>query len=344
MMYILRGMIMKKSLLAISFFSSILSLSAREILCEQCEAEPECCEGQLFVERSQFYISGEFLYWTAEAPALHYALHQDEEFTAPLATGKYEIADYDWRPGFRAALCYYRCPKYWELTAEYTWLFDSGSDHVDQFLRPTKFITNTNADFLSARSTIDLHYHIGDLYVARVFDPNPHLRIRLLGGLTTGYIEQSWKICYKNILEEEEKLKEKWHFFGGGIRLGVRGDWFWGCQFYLTGKTTFATLIGSYTFEDIQKDVETNTFLANAKYEDHRFSMHTQFLLGPSWQIPCECWSFELFAGYELNIWFNIHEWIRLSHTDIPTDSTETFYANGLFGVQGLTLRLNIGF
>nr|NGX26890.1 hypothetical protein [Chlamydiota bacterium] len=84
-------------------------------------------------------------------------------------------------------------------------------------------------------------------------------------------------------------------------------------------------------------------FFGNAKYDDHRFAMHAQFLLGPSWQIPCDCWSFELLAAYEFNVWFNLHERIR-STSAIFDDSIESLYANSLFGTQGLTLRLNIGF
>ncbi|NGX46847.1 MAG: hypothetical protein K1000chlam3_00214 [Chlamydiae bacterium] len=336
---------MKKALLALSIIGS-LPLSARELWCEQCEPECEpCCQEQLFVERSQIYVSAEFLYWTVEEGTMDYALRETiaPSNDATFATGKYKTADYDWKPGYRVGLSYYNCPKYWEMTAEYTWLFDKGSNQVtSDFIRPTR-LTNALGPFSSAKSLIDLHYHVGDLYATRVFDPNPHLRLRLLGGLTAGYIEQSWKIRYKNFLDISERIKEKWRFWGGGLRMGVRADWFWGCQFYLTGKTTFATLIGSYKNEETQKRPSDNVFFGNAKYDDHRFAMHAQFLLGPSWQIPCDCWSFELLAAYEFNVWFNLHERIR-STSAIFDDSIESLYANSLFGTQGLTLRLNVGF
>ncbi|NGX60065.1 MAG: hypothetical protein KR126chlam3_01227 [Chlamydiae bacterium] len=339
---------MKKTLLTLSAIGivSTASLSARELLCEQCEAEPQpCCPEYLFVERSQIYVSGEFLYWTVEEGQLDYAL---KEKTAPsdtafFATGDYKTADYDWRPGYRVGLTYYHCPKYWEMTAEYTWLFDKGTDSVtSDFIRPTR-LTDASGPFVSAKSHIDFHYHLGDFYATRVFDPSPHVRLRFFGGLTGGYLEESLKIRYKNIFDVSERIKEKWRFWGGGVRAGLRVDWFWGCQFYLTGKSSFATLVGKYKNEESQFRPSDKVFFGNAKYDEPRFAMHAQFLIGPSWQIPCDCWSFELIAAYESNIWFNLHERIR-SLPDFPDQPTETLYANGLLGMHGLTLRLNLGF
>ncbi|MDN3506165.1 MAG: Lpg1974 family pore-forming outer membrane protein [Simkaniaceae bacterium] len=338
---------MKKALLALTVLSCTIPMTARELMCEQCECEPEpCCPEHLFVERSQWYVNAEFLYWTAESGAIDYAVRASETppNSAVFATGDYKTADYDWSPGFRVGLAYYRCPKYWEVNAEYTWFYTKGTDSTSSdFVRPTR-LTNAFGPFTSADSTIYLHYHVGDVYADRVFDPNPHLRLRLIGGLTTAYIKQDWKINYTNAQNVSEKVTEEWRYFGGGIRMGMRADWFWGCQFYLTGKTTFATLIGTYKNEEVQTNPNTDTLFGNAKYDDHRFAVHGQFLLGPSWQIPCDCWSFELLAAYEFNTWINLHERIRSFQATFNDDSTETYYARGLFGTHGLTLRLNLGF
>lgn len=335
---------MKKTLLALSMISGLSSLSARELWCEQCEAEPEpCCPEHLFVERSQFFVTGEFLYWTAEVPNLHYALQQGSPFFSTLQTGDFEIQDYDWKPGFRVAIAYYRCPKYWEANAEYTWFHDKGTDSVGPFLRPTRETPGLIPPFQSASSSIELDYQIGDLFVDRVFDPNPHLRLRLIGGITGGFIQQDWKFSYTDALSATQNFKEKWRYWGVGLRTGLRADWFWGCQFYLTGKTTFATIVGRYKNTENQILTSDGTILSNSEYEDTRFAYNVQFLLGPSWQVPCDCWSFELFAGYESNIWFNLHERYRaLLSTEAA--STEVFFASGMFGVHGLTVRLTLGF
>ncbi|NGX37715.1 MAG: hypothetical protein K1000chlam2_00877 [Chlamydiae bacterium] len=342
---------MKSSLLAAAALSTLttLSLSARELMCEQCEPEPSCCE-HLFVERSQWFVEGEFLYWTVDTNALDYAVRMNKSTTEinTFAIGDYKTANYDYRPGFRVALSYYCCPKFWQATAQYTYLTTDGSDSTtdpeefDRFIYPTRR-TSTEGPFEKASSDIDFRYHVGDLNVARVFDPNPHLRLRLIGGLTAAAIEQKWKMKAENNAGGFDRINEDWCFWGGGIRLGISADWFWGCQFYLTGKTTFATMIGTYENKEKQTFGVDNLIISDSKYDDHRFTMNAQFLLGPSWQIPCDCWSFELFAGYEFNIWFNLHERIRTQFTFVD-DSKETLYAHGLLGVHGLTVRLTLGF
>lgn len=337
---------MKKTLFALTLLTaSTTSLSARELMCEQCEPQciPECPE-HLFVERSQIYVSAEFLYWTTVAPALDFALSSSNPFpdSGFLGTGDYKTADYSFCPGFRIGLAYYRCPRFWEVYGEYTWLKDEGKDSTSNFVRPTRFLSY-NSPTTSAKSKIELDYQVGDLWASRVFDPNPHLRVRLIGGFTIANLEQDWKIQYTSIDGFTDEIKEDWCFFGGGIRAGIRADWFWGCQFYLTGKTTFAGMIGSWEHKEFQRELSTGAVFANAKYDDHRLAGHAQFLIGPSWQVPCDCWSFELLAAYEFNLWLNVHERIRTFATN-PVSPTETLYANGLLGLHGLTLRLNIGF
>lgn len=335
---------MKKTLLALSVISGLSSLSARELWCEQCEPEPQpCCPEHLFVERSQFFVTGEFLYWTALVPNLHYALQQSVPFSSMLQTGDFETTDYDWDPGFRVSIAYYRCPKYWEATAEYTWFHNEGSDSAGPFVRPTRDVQDITTPFQNATSSIELDYQLGDLYVARVFDPNPHLRLRLIGGITGGYIEQDWKISYTDAMSVTQNLRERWRYWGVGLKAALRADWFWWCQFYVTGKVSFATLAGCYKNTENQIRPSDGMIFADSEYKDSRFAYTVQFILGPSWQVPCDCWSFELFAGYESNIWFNLHERYRAFPTS-PAAPTEVFFANGMFGVHGLTVRLTLGF
>lgn len=350
---------MKKGLLALTVFSTLSTLSLKAGVCcgDPCcppPCDPCCdpCSEHLFVERCQLFITGEFLYWTTDVGAMDYAVKMDKTTTAreTFAIGDYKVADYDWRPGYRVALAWYNYPKYWEVTGQYTWLFDKGSDstrvatpgETGLFLNPT-VNTETTGLFRRARSLVDLHYHLGDLYVARVFDPNPHLRMRVYGGFTAAYIEQSWKKRYSDFLGNFDRLKDKWHYWAGGFRMGVTSDWFWGNCFYVTGRVSFATLIGSYKNESIQ--VQNGDLLVrDSTYKDHRFSFHTQFIIGPSWQMPCDCWSIEIFAGYEFNVWLNLHETIRTGRATPQNAQKETSHNRGVLGMQGLTARLTLGF
>lgn len=339
---------MKKGLLALAAISTLASgtLSARELLCEQCVPEPDCWE-HLYVERCQWFVHGEFLYWGVAEGNMDYAVTFDNTgVIVPILT-EYKTADFDFCPGFRVAASYYNCPKYWEMTAQYTWMHNDGknrSSTSDRFaLLPTR-ATFSGDTVDRASSKIEMDYQLGDLYAARVFDPNPHLRLRLFGGITLGYLKQEFDVQYET--DDEfltlQTVDTEWRFFGGGFRMGVIADWFWGCQIYLTGRASFATLYGGYEHKD--REFQTDDFgdlvvIVNSKYDDPRFAFHAQFMVGPSWQVPCDCWSFELFAGYEMNLWFNLNEGIYSPNGLIG----RTQYYQSVLGLHGLTLRLTLG-
>lgn len=340
---------MKNGLFALAAVSTLASgtLSARELLCEQCVPEPECWE-HLFVERCQWFVHGEFLYWGVAEGNMDYAItfEQGTSLNAPVIPLEYKTADYDFCPGFRVAASYYNCPKYWEVTAQYTWMHNDGKERTSApdtaFLAPTRIDTFTfTSTANSASSKVELDYQLGDLYVARVFDPNNHLRMRLYGGITLGYLKQEFEADYQISESSQNTSEEQWRFFGGGFRVGLTADWYWFCQIYLTGRVSFASLYGGYKNELLEQsldgdDISTNF---NTKYDDPRFAFHTQFMMGPSWQVPCDCWSFELFAGYEMNLWFNLNEGIYFSNT-FPA---RTQYYQSVLGLHGLTLRLTFG-
>lgn len=336
---------MKRILLTLASLSLFSTLSARELWCEQCEAPPEpCCHTQLFVERSQVFANASLLYWTANEGVLDYAVKtgQESNLTNTFALGHYKKAHYHMRPGFRVAVTYYRCFKYWDVTGEYTWFQTHGSSHINSPLNPTRQ-TATTAPFRSASSSIRLHYQVTDIYAARVFDPNEHLRVRAYTGLTMAIINQNWKAVYTNFFDDFDRVKEKWSYWGGGIRIGSTVDWWWCSRLYFTGKFSSAVLIGDYKNKTVQTNGNLDLLLSDAKYNHTRAVFHTQFMLGPSWQKPYDCWSYEIYLGYELNLWFNLHERIR-TEFNAPNATKATFYSDSLLGLQGLTLRATFGF
>lgn len=332
-----------------------------------CVKEPEipptsdCQEGEdwsLFVRRREVFLNAEFLYWTVNEGALDYALKMKHAAWGPtdaFANGDYKIADYDWCPGLRISGGWYNEPHYWEVLAQYTWFYDHGHDHShkptasDRFLNPTWGVF-TPSPIATATSNLTLHYHLADLMATRVFDPNPHLRLRIVGGLTFAYIAQKWKMIYNDFGTNSDLIKNRWRYVGGGIRLGIATDWYWtGCM-YMTGKVTFATLMGNYENRVFQKTTFNPSPLdnpalpvRNAEYEDYRFAFQAQFLFGPSWQKVYDCWAFEAFVGYEFNVWLNLQEVYRSTQSP-PSGANETRMSNGVFGLQGLTARITVGF
>lgn len=333
---------------------SLAMLSCSPLIADFCcepppPPEPDCYQ-HLFVERKQFFLNAEFLYWNVVEGSVDYAVKMNSipEASPTFAIGDYKSATFDWRPGFRLAAYWYNRPHYWEIKGEYTWFSCAGSNQVHSPSNPAEFLnptwdTGRKGPYSEAESHIHLNYQLGNFEVARVFDPNPHLRMRLLGGLTTGFLEQTWHLEYTNFIPEVSKIENKWRYWGGGIRLGVTADWFWGNQIYLTGKTTLAPLLGRYKNHVHNTAEASGIVLQDSTFEDTRFAFHSQFLLGPSWQVPSDCWSFELFAGYEFNIWFNLHETIRTSRGP-DSSPIVSLISPALLGFHGLTLRLTFGF
>lgn len=226
----------------------------------------------------------------------------------------------DWGPGLRVAFGFFNASKFWEIVAEYTWLYANGKDSVNrpstvnEFLNPSLTVVLQNP-YNSASSNIRLHYNLAELMITRVFDPNPHLRLRLYGGGIVSWIKQKWTVVYTNSTDQDATLTNRWRFVGGGLRLGLTFDWFWGGYFFLTGKASAAIAAGKYKNEGIQRvsqllnpGDDVNVPVQNTTYNDVRLTTNTHFLFGPSYQQSFKAMDLEFFAGYEFNAWFNLHE------------------------------------
>lgn len=132
-----------------------------------------------------FIVNGEFLYWTVNEGALDYAIKMKRPATSltnSYAQGDYERAEFDWEPGYRCSIGYFRAPNFWEVLGEWTYINLNGTDNAT---RPTsnedRFLTGTFPQIFSnpvdrITSRIHLHYKLANLLVNRVFHPanNPH--------------------------------------------------------------------------------------------------------------------------------------------------------------------------
>lgn len=304
-----------------------------------------------------FFFNGEFLYWKVLENPTDYALKTTQSArnssNALLANGDFQKATFDWDPGYRICFGYFNAPKYWEVQGQYTWLYSSGNNHVN---RPSldRFIIGTFPQYLTdpierADSHIQLHYHVGDLLVDRMFIPNPHLRLRLLGGLSGAFFTQRWRVRYLDIVYTTT-MTQNWTFDGGGFRMGTSFDWFWGKDFYISALVSFATIIGKYknettviSSENISGSDDVNLPFGNSRYQDYRVCLHTQMSVGPSYQRSFPKYRFEIFAGYELNAWTNIFEVFR-STQDSSFQTKQSFINRGILALTGLSLRTTLDF
>lgn len=300
----------------------------------------------------------EFLYWTIEEGGLDYAIKMNQTAwsnnTASFAVGRYEVATYNMDPGFRLAVGYYNAPKYWELKLTYTRMTNRGSNAEGKPSPDQEFIVGTwsqllNTPMAGAQAFTHFNYNLTDLWVARVFNPNPHLRMKLIFGLTGTWMSQDFRIRYFDSSLRVTKIKSHWDYEGGGVRMGTYGDWYWGNNVYLTGMASTSLLMGKYTNRSFIKttaisgDQNPSLPAQDAVYRDVRPALAIQLLIGPCWEKNFPKNRYEVFAGYELTSWFNLQETIRSSGST-PSDAKITWINSSAFGIHGLTTRVSIDF
>lgn len=325
----------------------------------KCLPLPESGE-KLFPLCKEVYGNVELLYWTVEEGALDYSISMKEPDFSFLpnhyASGKVNRATFEWNPGVRVLIGFYNAPKYWELFGQYTYFQDYGHDKAhkpdedDLYLNGTfpQISDQFAGTFLTkAKSYIRINYQIADVLFARVFDPNPHLRMRLIAGVTGAFIDQKWQVGYRDNDDSFTAIKNEWRFNSGGLRLGISADWWWKWHLYFSGKASFAGYAGRYTnHSTIKSDfngLDPEEDIQNIRYKDFRYVQHMQLLLGPSWHCVGRSYHWEVFLGYELNGWFNLQEVYR-SQANTVAGSKTLFQNTGAIALQGVTLRATLGF
>jgi len=301
----------------------------------------------------------EFLYWSAVEGALMYAQKMTQPAWSSGATnavqGKYENSTYNIDPGLRVSMSFFRAPRFWEIWASYTRLTSRGESSAKAPSRPGEYLTSAwpvpaaIGSLTHANSSLHLNYNVTDFYVDRYFNPNPHLRVRMIAGLTGTWIEQNWAMKYFGSTGFTQSVRNHWTYWGCGMRFGLMGDWFWTNDIYLTARGTLGGFIGPYHNRAIQRtnslDPTSNNALPirDGDYRDTRPVGNLQLIVGPSWQKNWDAMRTELFVGYEMNTWTNLQEVYHSTLGD-PSDFKETWINTGYIALQGLTARFTIDY
>jgi len=275
--------------------------------------------------------------------------------TPSFAQGRFENATYGMDLGFRLGFLYFRAPHYWEMRWQYTRMTNRGTDHSSKPSGAQQFLTGTwpqimNQPLAAVKSSIHLNYNVFDWLVDRVFFPNPHLRLRVLGGSCVVWMDQDWKVRYSDSTPNTTTIRNRWHFVGAGLKSGSIFDWYWTGDLYMTAAGSFGVLVGSYSnhakqttsFQPTIND-NPNVPLRNLSYHDTRAAVTLQMLLGPSYQKNFTKNRVEMFAGFEVTTWYNLHEVYR-STAGAPQEAKETWINSSILALYGLTTRVTVDF
>jgi len=321
-----------------------------------CEEE---CDPDLFRKDVQLYSGHvEFLYWSLTEGDLDYAQKMRHAAWGPspsFAQGRYENASYNFDPGFRIGLSYFRAPHFWEVKWQYTRMTNRGKSSVEKPVAAEKFLTGTwpqisTEPLTRATSHIHFNYNVFDMVVDRVFFPNPHLRLRVIGGGTVAWMNQDWKVRYFDATSNTTTIRNRWNYAGGGLKIASMFDWYWTWDLYMTALTSFGVLMGGYSNHAKQTTTVQTTPADNTAipirdtcYHDIRPAFTAQMMLGPSWQKNFSCSRMEVFAGFEMNTWFNLQEIYR-SSSGAPSAAKETWINSSLLSLYGITTRITYDF
>ena len=313
-------------------------------------------------DQKVYFVNAEFLYWIVNEGALDYALQmKNPAWGNPTqGVGHYKIIDFDWSPGFRLNIGYFNAPHYWDTYLQFTHFKGRGDSDAKTRNVPNEFLNGTwpqpsfdlnGAPLAKARAKIELRFNLLEGLFSRRFHPNPHLRMRLLGGGAVLWLRQNWEVDYRDTAGQKSHIRNHWRFTGAGIRVGYMVDWFLGRGgFFFTGLVSGTIYAGSY--HNVSRQTSTATGngqfnpalpLRNVHYHDTRLVPQLQALAGPSWQMGFGKYRTELFIGYELNLLANLHEVYRTT-TAGPTGAKETRINSSLVCMQGGTLRWNFDF
>lgn len=305
-----------------------------------------------------YFVNSEFLYWTVQENAIDYALKMAHPAWGPdtnYAQGHVKSATFDLDPGVRVAVGYFNAPKYYEAGGQYTHIINRGKNSASKPEGDDLFLTGTWPQITTnplthAHSNIFFDYNLIEIYANRVFNPNPHMRLRLHAGGIAAWMHQDWKIHYFDAESNIITVRNRWRYTAAGLSLGSTIDWYWGMNIYVTGQFAASGFMGSYrnratqtsTFQKTGEDDPTIP-LRDADFKDTRPALALQFSAGPAWQQSFGTKRVELFAGYEMNTWFNLQE-VRRSTVGAPKDPKQTWIASGLLALHGLTTRLSLNF
>lgn len=239
---------------------------------------------------------------------------QTDVATSPGTSQEIQNMTWQWRPGFRLTVGYFNAPKYWEVMGQYTWFEDRGHktvkspDAANQYLRvgcylPLSEFGDVDNPLAKIQATGNLYYNDLSTLVTRNFYPNPHLRLRVIGGLTSMWTHQESNLV-NTFTGLPNTLNNKFHskYWGVGFKMGTSADWYWGKDFYITGKVFWSIVTGRWNTNTKVQD-SSGTLYDQVSDSAYNAIQNFQFIFGPSYQKSYEKMRWELFVGYEFNTW-----------------------------------------
>jgi len=287
-----------------------------------------------------WYASAEFLLLTARRGDLDFALSNSDAGNPFASVGSVLEATYPIDGGFRVGGGYVTKSGHWDMSFHFTYFSSednraaatpAGGSLFPTLTRPGINIVDT------AVAASYMRYRWFDLELARRFQVEPDLTLKLSTGLRFLTLEDTFRVQYDGQDANAAEVLNNGRAFGPGFLLGGTAEYRLGRRWRVDarGRGTLA-----YTYHDTRTR-ETNdagaTVNTDALREHSRVLPVVELGLGLVW----EAGGYRVRIGYELQNWFNAFEQPRFT-SDVAL-GTFVRRASDL-GVQGVVFSFSKSF
>lgn len=302
------------------------------------------------LDNYRLYVSGDALYWKAFEGGKDYA--DVANAISPPMEGTTKRVDFDWAPGFRAAIGYRTAHDGWDLVGHYTWFFDKG--HSDVEAPPSEgasphggvtslFYTFADNHGLIAESWADVHFQEGDLSLQKSYFLSRQFSLAWTAALRSVWINQSAKdFSYSpragGQLSRTLELNGKNDFWGIGPKMGFATTWFIDRNWHFFGSFAGSLLYSEF---DVRIKTEENGFDPPKyfKADLHQISPTVQASIGMGWEMNflCDHYHIALNVAYETQYWWRQNQFFSY----LPASGTSIILKrlSDDLGFHGLTIN-----
>ena len=328
-------------------FSSILYAGRKERSSKP-DSSVEVFDFRPAIDDSLFFFGADLLIWITDENIHDYVSRTDTSPFVPNQTqvglqGDLQEAKFDWRFGFRVNAAFDVEPEFWGAEAVYTYFDDKGSVRDTAPLLGT-FFEGTVTPLDSASTFIDFREHLGDLYFFKRLHIANRILMRLLAGLTGGYLKQDWTLRYFGA--GESTINRDWKFRGFGMMGGINLDWFFGAGLGIITNLNVRAIYGRYEAEGKQV-VEFPTYsyiFEDFRLRDKRIITDLQMQVGAKWGTSFGYNGFELSALYEMNVWNQLNEVYKGQTVTNSSEARISWPFTGTLATHGFTGKVEVFF
>ncbi|MGB7977795.1 MAG: Lpg1974 family pore-forming outer membrane protein [Chlamydiales bacterium] len=322
-----------------------------------------------------FFVSADYLFWSAYEDGLEYAREVDVVSThgggfipSSSSLSKTFSVNGTWSSGARAGIGYlFGNMDRWDLYLNWTYFYsksDHSHGHFSDAFDPNRYYAPIWHPFLGARTSAAaehwwLHYNTIDLQLGRQCFATKKFSVRPFAGLKAAWINQDIHANYMGVwplvsgfAQLPTRFKADNDFKGIGLMAGSDLHWHFASQWSVLGQISAALLYGKFdvgqTIQGYQQTSENGTPLSYSNFKEkemNRIRANLQTFLGLEWHafFKNNEYALNFSAGYEFMEWFQQNETSQTLISIIGDGSGSTFVSevreDGNLGLQGLTMK-----